>query len=92
MWARLVDSPMQSSIGNEITKTADDVKRTAETCRNAITTLTGRIAHALNYRPGQPAPSYNAGDFDTPGKVVVDMGTYRYGYAGNTPRSSQRST
>ncbi|WP_328393688.1 hypothetical protein [Nocardia sp. NBC_00416] len=83
-WAGLIDKPIDESTRSDITAAVDDLKRTAESGKNAVTTLIDHITRALNYRPGQPAPTYNSTDFDIPDKVTVDLGTHRYGFGGNT--------
>ncbi|WP_280399419.1 hypothetical protein [Nocardia carnea] len=83
-WAGLVDKPIDESTRSEVIAAVDDLKRTAESGKNAVTTLIDHITRALNYRPGQAAPTYNSTDFDIPDKVTVDLGTHRYGFGGNT--------
>ncbi|MEV6138454.1 hypothetical protein AB0L63_20810 [Nocardia sp. NPDC051990] len=83
VWALRINDPMNESIRSEITSAVDSLKQTAESTKNAITTTVGRISQALNYSPGQAAPTYNATDFDIPAKVVVDMGSVKYGFGNN---------
>ncbi|MFI5716570.1 hypothetical protein [Nocardia sp. NPDC051750] len=83
-WASLVDEPIDEPTRSEISTAIDNLKSTAESGKNTVTTLIDRINRALAYRPGQTAPTYNATEFDLPDKATVDLGTHRYGYNGNT--------
>ncbi|WP_433714865.1 hypothetical protein ACQP2U_12925 [Nocardia sp. CA-084685] len=83
VWALRINDPMNETLRSQITSAVDSLKQTAESMKNAITTTVGRISQALNYFPGQAGPNYNATDFDIPAKVVVDMGSVKYGFGNN---------
>ncbi|MFC4127410.1 hypothetical protein [Nocardia rhizosphaerae] len=82
-WAQLIDEPMDESTRSQITAAVDALKKSVATRQDAITTTIQRIAGALGYESGRTAPVYNPGEFELPEKVVVDMGTIRYGYGDN---------
>ncbi|MEV6280330.1 hypothetical protein [Nocardia sp. NPDC051832] len=82
-WAQLINDPMRESIRSEITAAVDALKKSAESRKGALTTMLERISKALDYTPGQSVPAYNAGEFEVPEKVVVDVGALRYGYGNN---------
>ncbi|OHU30413.1 hypothetical protein BKG76_01175 [Mycobacteroides franklinii] len=80
VWALLGDGVTQGSIRSQIFSSVELLKQNATTRHNAIKSAIERISGALNYEPGQGAPSYNAGEFELPTKVAIDQGVKRYGY------------
>ncbi|MET7774035.1 hypothetical protein [Nocardia sp. NPDC005366] len=82
-WAQLVDRPIRESIKSEITSAVDSLKKSAESRRASMTTIIERICRAVDYVPGRTIPSFNASEFEISDKVVVDIGTIRYGFGDN---------
>ncbi|MEV6322662.1 hypothetical protein AB0M45_15935 [Nocardia sp. NPDC051787] len=83
VWAQLINKPMQASMESEIVSAVDTLKKSAESRRNAITTIIERMSQALDYTPGRAVPSFNTSEFEVPAKVVVDLGVTRYGFGNN---------
>ncbi|MEV4239072.1 hypothetical protein AB0J47_28275 [Nocardia sp. NPDC049737] len=84
VWALRINDPMNETLRSQITSAVNSLKQTAESTKTSIATAVGQISKALNYCPGQAAPTYNATDFEIPAKVVVDMGNVKYGFGNNT--------
>ncbi|MFQ6327717.1 hypothetical protein ACLMAL_16465 [Nocardia sp. CWNU-33] len=82
-WAQLINGPMRESIRSEITSAVDTLKKSAESRKGALNTMLERISTALDYTPGHSVLAYNASEFEVPDKVVIDVGTLRYGYGNN---------
>lgn len=61
----------------------DALKAASDARRDAITTMIGKIAQALDYTPGQTAPTFSATEYEVPDKVLVDFGASRYGFGNN---------
>ncbi|RJO77123.1 hypothetical protein D5S18_13240 [Nocardia panacis] len=83
VWALRLKDPMDGSAKAQIQSAVDSLRQTAESTKTAITTTIDQISKALDYSPGQAAPTNGAADFEIPAKVVVDMGTLRYGFGNN---------
>ncbi|MFD6393645.1 hypothetical protein [Nocardia sp. NPDC060259] len=82
-WAQLIDRPMNDSYKSQIVSAVDALKAASDARRDAITTMIGKIAQALDYTPGQTAPTFSATEYEVPDKVIVDFGASRYGFGNN---------
>ena len=82
-WAQVVDRPMSSAVKDQITAKVNTIRTAADSRKATIDELMGRISKALAYEPGTPVAEPTGELFDPPSKVVVDLGTLRYGYKNN---------
>ncbi|MFD1812848.1 hypothetical protein [Rhodococcus gannanensis] len=83
VWAQLIDSPMQSSIRNEIASAVDELTASAESRHGRIVSTVDTIAGALKYEQGKSLPVYDPSWFELPDKVTIDAGARRYGFGSN---------
>lgn len=83
IWAPYMNQPIRETIRSEIAAAVEALKRSAESRQNAVVAIVEKISRTLEYSPGRTAPAFNVSEFEIPNRVVVDVGSVRYGFGDN---------